>query len=233
MLRLTNLRRALGLGFLLLIGALVVGTAAPALAAGGGGGHGEGEHGEGHVLYTGDTDRDGVANWLDPKNGTKENEAYVCGEIGWHAFNLLIFIGVIGYMARGPMLDTFRHRALDIRKGLTDSARQRDEAHQRHQELVARLSAIEQEVETMQTRATEEAAAEEASLVARAEEAATRISEQAERSIQDEARRARQALRKEAVELAVQLAETTLTSKVSSDDQQKLASAFLASLKGS
>ncbi|MEM6928182.1 MAG: hypothetical protein AAF602_14715 [Myxococcota bacterium] len=234
MLRLTTFRRALSLlGFLLVL--LAAGATAPALASGGGtgGSHG-GEHGEGehHVLYTGDDDRDGIANWLDPKNGTTPNEAYVCGEIGYHAFNLLLFMGLVAYLARRPMLDTFRQRALGIRKGLTDSARDRDEAHQQHQELVARLNTIEQEVETMQVKAQADAKAEEQSLVRRAEEAAVRIGEQAERTIQDEARRARQALREEAVELAVKLAESTLTSQVATDDQQKLAEDFLASLKG-
>ncbi len=232
MLRLTNLRRARALlGSLLVL--VVVCATAPALAAGGGKG---GEHGEGghHELYTGDEDRDGVPNWRDPEHGTVDNtETYVCGELTYHTFNLALFVGFVVYLARRPMLDTFRQRALDIRKGLTDSAQERDEAHQRHQELVARLSAIEQEVDSMQAKAQQDAEAEEASLVRRAEEMAVRISEQAERTIQDEARRARQSLRKEAVELAVQLAESTLTSQVASADQQQLAEQFLASLKES
>ncbi|MEN0067345.1 MAG: hypothetical protein AAGA48_34765 [Myxococcota bacterium] len=227
MLRLTNLRRALALrlGYLPLLALFAFFAAGPALASGGGG-HGD-DHGGHHASYTGDEDRDGIPNWRDPGN-----EAYVCGEVGFHTFNLMLFIGIIVYLARRPMMDTFRDRALDIRKGLTDSARQRDEAHQRHQEFVARLDAIEQEVAGMEAKAKTDAEAEEASLAARAEEAATRIAEQAERSIQDEARRARLALRKDAVELAVQLAETTLQSKVSTDDQQKLATEFLATLKG-
>jgi len=221
-LRITRLRVApLLLGFLLVL--LASQATGPALAAGTGAGHGE----EAHPLFTEDQDLDGVPNWRDPNS-----DVYVCGEIGYHTFNFALFFGVIAYMARRPLLDTFRERALDIRKGLTESARERDEAHQRHQELVARLSSIEKEVEEMHEKAKVEAAQEEASLERRAEEAAQRIAAQAERTIADEARRARQALRKEAVDLAVQLAETTLTSKVASRDQQKLAEQFLASLKG-
>lgn len=231
MLRITAFRRVPALFGIPLV-LLAIGATGPALASGGGGTgeHGEGEH---HVQYTADDDKDGVPNWRDAKTGAVPNEeSYVCGEVGYHAFNLALFLGFIGYLARRPMLDTFRQRSLDIRKGLTDSARDRDEAHQAHQELVARLQAIEQEVDAMQAKAREDAAAEEASLVKRAEDLAGRIGEQAERTIKDEARRARQSLRREAVELAVQLAESTLTSQVATGDQQKLAEECLASVKG-
>lgn len=238
MLRFTNPRGASWrvwvprLGILLVLVHLALGSIVPAVAAGGGGGGGHGgDHHE--VLYMGDDDNDGTPNWRDRRNGAVLNdETYVCGDLGAHAFNLALFVGVVVYLARRPMGDTFRQRALDIRKGLTESARARDEAHQRHQELVARLSAIEQEVEGLEATAKREAEAEEKNLVERAEQAAQRIAEQAERSIQDEARRARHALRKEAVDLAVQLAEQTLSSQVASADQQKLAKEFLASLKG-
>ncbi len=76
-----------------------------------------------------------------------------------------------------------------------------------------------------------EAANEEAKLVARARDEGQRIGAVAERKIRDEVNRARVALRTEAVDLAVQLAENTLRGAIGSSDQQRLAREFLDSLK--
>ena len=57
-----------------------------------------------------------------------------------------------------------------------------------------------------------------------------RIGEAAERNIRDEVARARDQLRRDAVALAVELAEENLKEQVNSDDQQRLARAFLDTL---
>ena len=202
-------------------------------AAAHGGDHGEGHGGGHHVTYTDDDDGDGIVNWRDPQFGTQEgySDSYVIRNLVYHAINFLILMGLIWWALRRPIADVFRDRARGIRSELTDSARHRDEANQRHQELLARLDKIEGEVETMHTDAKAAAEREEAALIERAEREAVRIGEQATRSIRDEATRARNALRREAVELAVQLAEETLRSKVASEDQRSLAKDFLDSLQ--
>ncbi|MEZ4240799.1 MAG: hypothetical protein R3F59_32520 [Myxococcota bacterium] len=191
------------------------------------------EHGsEHHAYYTDDDDHDGVPNWRDPMNGdVPNNDTYIVWSVGFHIFNflLLVVLGVV--YVRRPVADTFRTRALGIRNELTESARQRDEAHQRHQELLARLDKIEGEVRTMEAEAAEDAKREEAKLVERAEREAARIVEQAERNVRDEARRARFELRAEAVDLAIQLARSTLAEGVTKKDQQALARDFLKSVQ--
>lgn len=200
-------------------------------AAGHGGDHGDEHHG-GHHYYTDDDDGDGVPNWRDSDDGSFDTpETYVVSGLVFHAINLAILLGLIGYAIRKPVGDVFRDRARRIRAELTDSARQRDEANQRHQELLARLEKIEGEVDDMAEQAREAASREEASLVERADREAVRIGEQATRSIRDETTRARNVLRREAVELAVKLAEDTLRSKVASEDQRSLAQDFLDSLQ--
>lgn len=190
----------------------------------------EGEH---EYTYTGDDDHDGVPNWRDPMNGSEPNtHTYVVSSLGFHALNLALLLGVLVYFVRRPLVDTFRDRALSIRTDLTESARKRDEAHQRHQDLLARLEKIENEVQKMESEAEGDAQREEEKLIERAHREAGRILEQAERNIRDETTRARIELRKEAVELAVQLAEATLQSGVSPADHQNLAREFLRSVKG-
>lgn len=192
----------------------------------------EGGHG-GHHYYTDDDDNDGTPNWLDPKTGEAPNEeTYVLSSLIFHTINLSLLVGVLAYFARRPLIDSFRERSLAIRTELTDTARSRDEAHQRHQELLARLSKIESEVKQLDADAEIDAKREEEKLVERAHREAARLVETVERNIRDESTRAKNELRKEAVDLAIQLAEATLKRGVSAQDQQALARQFLQSVKG-
>lgn len=186
-----------------------------------------GDHGGGHGshYYTADDDGDGTANWMDG-----DSELFVLSDLGFHGFNLFCLVIIMWWFGRKPIGDAVRERALGIRKELTDTARARDEAYQRHQELVARLDKIEGEIETMESEAAAESAHEEAKLIERAEAEAQRIAETAERNIRDESSRARNALRKDAIELATKLAEGILTQNVTAADQQALARDFLTSL---
>jgi F-type H+-transporting ATPase subunit b len=175
--------------------------------------------------YTADDDHDGTANWID-----SDSELYVIKPIAFHVLNLAILGAILGFVLRGPIGDALRNRASGIRKELSEAASARDEAKRRADALAARLAKFEDEVTAMRDQAKAEAAAEEARLVKRAHEEAARIAEASQKSIRDELVRAQVALRKDAVDLAVQLAESTLREQVQPDDQKRLAEAFLASL---
>lgn len=177
------------------------------------------------AAYSGDADHDGVPNWRDPGD-----DHFVIPNLAQHLFNLILLLAVMGYFAKRPITDGMRNRAANVRKQLEEAAKLRDDARAEHERLDQRLAHFAEEVEKMKANAAAEAAAEEARLMERADEAARRIAETAQANIREETLRARLALRKEAVELAVTLAEQTLTGKVSADDQRRLARQFLDSL---
>jgi len=189
--------------------------------------HGEGDHGGGHheVSYTADDDHDGTANWRDA-----DSTGYALGGVGQHAYNFLIFAALVGFWLRQPLSDALKNRAVGIRKEITDTARARDEARQRYEELSARLSAFEDEVRRLRADAEADADAEQRKLIERANNEAKRLTLNSERNIRDELVRARIALQEDAVALAVKLAEQTLKNQVQSEDQRRLARQFLESL---
>jgi F-type H+-transporting ATPase subunit b len=147
-----------------------------------------------------------------------------------HVFNLTVLLGIIFFFGRKAIGDALRQRGLGIRNDLAEAARERDEALQRQADVEARLSRFEGELSAMRTDAEKSAQLEADKLIERAEEAAKRISETAERNIRDEVVRAQVALRKEAVDLAVKLAEDTLKGNIKGDDHRRLARQFLESL---
>lgn len=200
-----------------------------------GGEHGaahEGDHGAAHgghgPVYTADDDHDGTANWMDA-----DSDHFVLGGVGWHAINFALFVGLLWWFALPPLRDLAHSRSVTIRTDLDEAQSLRDEAARRHTEITDRLAALEAELSAIEGRAEAEAASESARIEERAKAAAAALKETVERQIRDEAARARQALRAEAVEIAVELAEGILKERVGADDQKALASAFLDTVRAS
>jgi len=215
----TRLARLLAAALL----ALSFAVGAPALAAGGESGTTEASA---HEAATG-TQAETEAEAEKPEHLDRATAI----KFAWHAFNLLLFVGVVVYLARRPLTDELRRREHDIRMELTDAARARDEARQRHDELGTRISRFEEELEEMLDDARVEAKREEERLIERAHTEAERVGQAAQRSIRDEVIRAQVALRQEAVDLAVALATRTLRDQVQPNDQRRLARQFLDSLQ--
>jgi F-type H+-transporting ATPase subunit b len=209
-----NMLKTLLMGLLLAVSLI----SAPVAFAGGDGDHAE------HVDFGANNPETGAPNW---RSG-EHSQLY---GLAMHSMNLLILLGILGFFAGRPIADAVRNRALGIRKGLTDSARERDEAKQRFEEVEARLAAFADELTAMREKAVVQAKEEEEELVHRAHEEAERIAQSAQRTIREEATRARVALRRDAVELAVKLAEEIVKQKISADNQKQLATEFLASIE--
>jgi len=183
---------------------------------------GSGAH---HADFTGDADHDGTSNWLD-----SDSEDYSLLSLIQHGVNLAVLFGLLYFFTNKPLRETMKDRATGIRKELTESAKQLDQAKKRYEELEGRLTRFEDEINEMRAKAEELAKDEEVKLIERANANAARIAESAQRSIRDETNRARNTLRKEAVELAVNLAQTVLTKQVKATDQKRLAREFLDAL---
>jgi F-type H+-transporting ATPase subunit b len=209
--------------------------------------HGDEHGGEHHVDYTGDQDHDGTPNWLDATyDGNthgfdpfglgipfwpNSDTPFVLPNIVFHAFHFLILLALLWMFGARPIGDAIKNRALAIRKDLEDATKARDDARREHEAIVARLAQFQQEVAAMRARTEAEAKADAEQLVVKAKAEAERIQATAEKNIDEELRRAKASLRAETIELAVQLARTTLQQQVGSEDQRLLARQFLDSLK--
>ena len=202
----------------------------------------DGAHDDPAAFYNGDDDNDGTPNWRDstpypdsePRGfwdlfGDAE-DSYMVPDILFHALHLFLLVTLLFVAIRRPLGDALKNRALGVRKGLVDAARERDEARQKNEELSARLGKFERELEEMRANSTQEAKRDAERLIERAHTEAARIESAAGRSISEEVRRAKATLREEAVDLAIQLAQSTLAREVQSDDQRRLARQFLETL---
>lgn len=151
--------------------------------------------------------------------------------VGLQAVNLLFFVVILGWIARKPLGDALKNRALAVSTSLEEASRLRAEANARAAEIDAKLQTLGKRVEEMKAAAAVEADAEAKRLDERAHADAVRIRETAERTLREETGRARNELRAEAARLAVQLARETLKRSVTPDDQERLAREFLAAVE--
>jgi F-type H+-transporting ATPase subunit b len=144
-----------------------------------------------------------------------------------HAFNLALLLGLLGFLLRGRIRDALADRSVRIKREMDEINDLRKVAQERYTEIEARLQGYDKKLGELKADAEQEAAAEAKEIAARAERDALQIQKAAERTIRDETIRARQALRHDAVELAVKLAEEQLKQQITEEDQRRFASEFL------
>lgn len=144
-----------------------------------------------------------------------------------HGVNLLILIAILYMALRGPLSDFLSFRRSEVKDQLDKSANAKATAEAKYSELQQRLDNFEAELTTLRETVREDAKAEHATLVANAERSAKQLEEAAQRTIDEELRRARAELRAEAVDLSVKIAEDLLTSNITDDDQARLTGEYL------
>jgi F-type H+-transporting ATPase subunit b len=144
-----------------------------------------------------------------------------------HLINLAVLLGVIYLAARGPFGDFLRFRRTEVVAQLEAAEKAREEAEARAAELQERVDGFEAELATLVAMVKTEAEAEHTSIVEQARAAAVVIERGAQSTMDEELRRARTALRAEAVELAVQMAETTIKAQVDKADQSRLTKTYI------
>lgn len=145
-----------------------------------------------------------------------------------HGINLLILIGILWWVLRGPLGDFLSFRRAEVKDQLAASAKAKAEAEAKYAELKGRLENFEAELEELRARVRTEAENESSALLMNAERAAKSLEEAAERTVAEELRRARAELKAEAVELSVQIAEDILTKNITDDDQARLTGDYLS-----
>jgi len=164
--------------------------------------------------------------------GHGEAHAIPWKEMAFHAVNLAILVGGIVYFAKAPVMDSLKNRSARVRKDLEESHTLRKDAQDRFDDLEAKLARFEQQLEETRAEAATEAENEARAIAAKVEEEVAWIKEAAEKTIRDEIVNARSSLQREAVELAVQIAEETLAQSISAEDQDRMARDLLGAVAG-
>lgn len=136
--------------------------------------------------------------------------------------NMILFIGFLVYILRGPVKNAFAARGETIRKTREEAGERRARADAMATEIQSRLGRIEQEVQAIRERALADGERQKRELLAAAEAEAAKILLAARNEVDNRLKSARQELTEYAGQLASERAEVLLREKITDNDKTKL-----------
>jgi F-type H+-transporting ATPase subunit b len=154
------------------------------------------------------------------------------GEIIKQAINFLILAGVLVYFLRKPLSSFLKERSDLLRKAIDDAAKARVEAAEKLAAIETRTAKLADEIAGMNAKMDVEAAAEARRLQETAAVEISRIRVQAEFTGEQEVKKAREELRREASLLAARAAEELVRKTLSTEDQERLVRENLEKIEG-
>ncbi|MFO1463023.1 MAG: ATP synthase F0 subunit B [bacterium] len=145
--------------------------------------------------------------------------------------NFLILVGGLAFFLRKPVKEFFASRSTLIRKNIEEATQRRGNAEQKYAEYEARLKSIEKEMQELIATLKKDGELEKRRLVEQAQHQVANLKTTSERILQQELRKAKEELKKEAVHLATDLAEELLRKNVTADDQGRIVDQYLQKME--
>jgi F-type H+-transporting ATPase subunit b len=143
------------------------------------------------------------------------------------AGNLALLVSVIIYCSRKPVQAFFASRRNEIKTELEGAASQLSDAEATYAKWQRRLAELESELEEIRTTARQRAEAERERILSDARASAERIRRDGTAAVKLELRHAREELRKEATQAAIDLAAERLEREITDADQDRLVDEFI------
>ncbi len=149
------------------------------------------------------------------------------GSIPWweifkQAVNLGILVGVLVYFLKKPLSSYLKERSETLRRSIEEAAKARQEAAEKLAAIEKRLSRVGEEVAELDRRMSAEGDAEAQRIREAAKAEIERISAQAQFTADQEVRKAREELKREAAALSIHAAEELVKKKMTPEDQERL-----------
>jgi F-type H+-transporting ATPase subunit b len=154
------------------------------------------------------------------------------GEIIKQAINFLILAGVLVYFLRKPFSSFLKERSELLRKAIDDAANARAEAAEKLAAIEIRTAKLADEIAGMNSKMDVEAVAEARRLQETAAVEISRIRDQSEFTGEQEVKKAREELRREASLLSARAAEELVRKTLSPEDQERLVRENLEKIEG-
>ena len=147
--------------------------------------------------------------------------------------NFGLYVGLVVYFGRKPIVDYFKNRQAGFYSALKRADAARAEAQAKRAEIQARLTKLETSRDESLQNARREAAALRAQIVNEAKALSERLRLDAERTADVEVARAKQTLRDDLLNQSMQMAERILRDKMQEQDQKRLQDEFVEKIQRS
>lgn len=155
---------------------------------------------------------------------TAHEERTYFGIPGWilKLLNMILFLGLLGWLLKGPISNLFRDRKSSIRNRLSEADLRRERSERMSEEIQERLAKVEGEIEAIRQRAEEEGRRQGEQIVEASNREAEKIIGSARSEIDQRLSQARRELREYAAELATDRAHDIVETSIDERDKATL-----------
>ncbi len=152
-------------------------------------------------------------------------------QIYWQIFSLALLIIVLSFVLKKPVRSFLAKRREQVKNALEQSAKKEQQLAALFREWESKLASLGQEINDLHQKINQEGEIERKRIVDRALEEADRVRKQAQVVSAQELKKARSALKKEMVDLSVELAEELLKQAIQPQDQDRLVRDYIAKMR--
>lgn len=153
-------------------------------------------------------------------------------EYMWKIINFLILVIILFKFGKKPLQDFLKQRTEMIAKTLQDAKEAKEAAQKALAEVETRLKEKDAEIAAILEAAKKSGEQERNAIIAETDKLKAKIMEQAKTNIEFELKQAKEIIKAEAVELAMELAEKKLKEKLTVEEQEKLLEDSLVKIGG-
>lgn len=150
----------------------------------------------------------------------------------WKILNFAVLIFILVKFFGKPMREYFKKRTEIIEQSLKEAREAKELAQKALREVQEKLTLKDQEIERIISSAKQTGESEKDNLIKQGMEMSEKIKEQAKLNIEVELKNAKAALRADAAELAIRLAEKKLKEELTEEDKLKLIEDSIKRLEG-
>lgn len=150
----------------------------------------------------------------------------------WKIINFGILAFILFKFGRKPLQSFLKQRAEMIEKTLKEAQQAKEAAQKALQEVEERMKTKDKEIEDILSASKRSGEEVRDSLIQQSDKLREKILEQARINIEYELKNAKEAIKAEAVEIAMELAEKKLKEKLTKEEQKRLLEESLAKIGG-
>jgi F-type H+-transporting ATPase subunit b len=160
-----------------------------------------------------------------------EGKGGFSGEVFWQIISFIFLAIFLGYVLKKPLRSFLVKRREEIKNSLDQASKKENEAQRLLAEWEEKLNSLSREIADLHQSISREGEEERQRIVERALAEGERIGKQAQIIAEQEVKKARALLKKEMVDLSLEMAEKLLKGKIQSRDQERLVREYLGKMK--
>jgi len=152
----------------------------------------------------------------------EEHEPFFNKYLWFSIINFSIFIGLLYYFLKKPIIDFFKSRRETLSKEMEDSDKMLKDAEAELEKYNKAIKELDEKIDEIKEIAKKTTEREQQNIIASSEEYSAKIKEEAEKIASQEVEKAIYLLREEISRLSIESAETSLKSKMDKKLNEKL-----------